>query len=157
MRAIRALLAILTAGLAAGACQAPMATLERTMAGDPAKPYLGMSKDEIIACAGTPASSYPNASGETLVYHYTGVGPVPLTDKTKAKTDPANPLAKSKSDKSWKCGASLVFEGGRLTHVTFAPNGVVSPYAEKKDKSGVEKPVPQPEPCTFALPNCGKP
>jgi hypothetical protein len=47
-------------------------------AADPAKPYLGMSREEIVACAGEPYAKYKSgAEAETLTYHYSGAGPVP--------------------------------------------------------------------------------
>ena len=47
-------------------------------AGDPAAPYLGMTKAQIIACAGEPHSRFKSAAEkETLTYHYSGGGPVP--------------------------------------------------------------------------------
>jgi hypothetical protein len=158
MRARLALLAVFAAGLGTSACQAPLATLERTIAGNPAKPYLGMTKDEVVACAGKPSGSYANATGETLVYHYTGPGPTPSAEKEKAKADaPKGPLGQPKADKNWACSASLNFENGRFTRATFAPREVVSPYATKKDaKTGEKKAVEAPEPCTFSLPNCAK-
>jgi hypothetical protein len=153
MSAVRAASAILVAGLCLCACQAPMATLERTISGDPAKPYLGMTKDQVIACAGKPSGSYGTTSGETLVYHYSGAGPVPSA--AKEKPDQKNPFAKSKSEKNWDCSASLSFEGGQLTRVNFAPRGVVSPYEKKKDpKTGEKVTVTPPPPCNFSLPNC---
>ena len=79
-------------GLCVGACQAPMATFERTVLGDPAKPYLGMTKAEIIACAGTPAGSYTHGTGETLTYHYSGAGPVPMAPAKKKADEPKGPL-----------------------------------------------------------------
>jgi hypothetical protein len=67
------------------------------------------------------------------------------------------PLGKPKSDKSWKCSASLAFEGGKLARVSFAPRDVVSPYEKKKDpKTGEKVYVTPPEPCTFSLPNCAR-
>jgi len=53
MRAVRSLLTILAASLLVSACQAPVQTFERTFLADPAKPYVGMTKEQIIACAGT--------------------------------------------------------------------------------------------------------
>jgi hypothetical protein len=155
MNAVRGLVAILVAGLSLGACQAPVATFERTMLGDPAKPYLGMTKAQIIACAGTPAGSYPRDTGETITYHYSGAGPVPSAEKSDA---PKGPLGKPKSDKTYECNASLVFEADHLVRVTFAPREVVSPYAEKKDpKTGEKAYVTPPKPCVFSLPNCARP
>jgi hypothetical protein len=145
--------AVVAAGLALGGCQAPMATLERTISGDPAKPYLGMTKEQVVACAGNPSGRYGTTSGETLVYHYSGAGPVPSAAKEKPNQN--NPFAKSKSEKNWDCSASMTFEGGRLTRVNFAPRAVVSPYEKKKDpKTGEKGTVTPPPPCNFSLPNC---
>jgi hypothetical protein len=55
-------------------------------AADPAKPYLGMSKEEIVACAGEPYAKYKSgAEAETLTYHYSGAGPVPGPPGEKKK------------------------------------------------------------------------
>lgn len=157
MSAKRAMLAGLAVGLCMGACQSPRATFDAVVLGDPAKPYLGMTKDQVIACAGKPSGSYGTTSGEALVYHYSGPGPVPAATKEKRAADPTNPFAKSKSDKIWKCSATLSFEEGRLARVNFAPRDVVSPYAKKKDaKTGEKVVVTPPEPCTFSLPNCAR-
>jgi hypothetical protein len=154
MRVVRAMLAILAAGLGASSCQAPRATFERTFF-DPAKPYVGMTKEQVIACAGAPAGRYNTNTGETLVYHYSGAGPVPTAAPKKQDDAKANPFGSKKSDKNYDCNASLVFEGGRLTRVTFAPRLAVSPYETKKDPKTREKlPVEQPKPCSFSLPNC---
>ena len=46
---------------------------------DPAAPYLGMTKAQILACAGEPHSRFKSgAEKETLTYHYSGAGPVPV-------------------------------------------------------------------------------
>ncbi|MGB6426512.1 MAG: hypothetical protein WBF11_00180 [Methyloceanibacter sp.] len=156
MSAVRAVFAILTAGLWLASCANPQATMKAIAYGDPAKPYFGMTKDEVIACAGKPSGRYDTNAGETLIYHYSGPGPVPSAGKDKSD-ERKNMLGRSKSDKSWKCSASLSFEGGRLVRVNFAPREVASPYATKKDaKTGEKVPVPQPEPCTFSLPNCAR-
>jgi hypothetical protein len=54
---------------------------------DAAAPYLGMTQDEIIACAGEPHSRLRSgANAETLTYRYSGAGPVPAEpDKTEKK------------------------------------------------------------------------
>ena len=158
MRAVLAFVAIVAAGIGLTACQAPMATYQRITTADPAGPYLGMTKDDIIACAGKPAGSYPNATGETLVFHYSGAGPTPSAEKVKPKPDdPKGPLGRPKGDKDWACSASLIFENGRLIRAAYAPKGVVSPYTEKKNaKTGELMAVEQPQPCTFSLPNCAK-
>jgi hypothetical protein len=148
--------AVAAVGLALGGCQSPRATFEAAIKGDPAKPYLGLSKDQVIGCAGKPSGSYATTSGETLVYHYSGAGPVPSAEKEKPDNR-KNPFAKSKSEKDWNCSASLSFEGGRLARVTFAPREVVSPYTTKKDpKTGKKVTVTLPEPCNFSLPSCSR-
>jgi hypothetical protein len=153
MRKAAAILAILAAGVYVGSCQSPRSTLERNLF-DPTKPYIGMTKDEVIACAGKPSGSYGTTAGETLTYHYSGAGPVPSAAPAKSDEE-KGPLGKPKSDKNWKCSASLSFENGRLARVTFAPRDVVSPYEKKKDpKTGESVYVTPPEPCTFSLPNC---
>jgi hypothetical protein len=155
MRVALALLAISAVGFCLVGCQAPKQTFERVVYGDPGKPYLGMSKEQIIACAGQPSGSYSSNTGETLTYHYSGAGPVPSAPKKQDDSKQANPVAPKKSDKNYDCSASLYFEGGHLAHVNFAPRLVVSPYKEVNDpKTGEKKPVPQPTPCTFSLPNC---
>jgi len=155
MRVVRAMLAILAAGLGASSCQAPVQTFERNFLADPAKPYVGMTKEQVIACAGTPSGRYNTNTGETLVYHYSGAGPVPQAAPKKDESKQTSPFGKKKSDKDYDCNASLVFEGGRLTRVTFAPRLAVSPYETKTDPKTHEKiPVEQPKPCSFSLPNC---
>jgi hypothetical protein len=150
-----ATLAVVAVGLALGGCQSPRATFEAAIKGDPAKPYLGMTKDQVIACAGNPSGRYGTTSGEMLVYHYSGAGPVPSAPPAKPDKKSNNPFAKSKSEKTWDCSASLSFEGDRLTRVTFAPREVVSPYETKKDrKTGQKVSVTPPAPCNFSLPNC---
>jgi hypothetical protein len=77
-------------------------------AADPAKPYLGMSKEAIIACAGEPYAKYKSgAEAETLTYHYSGAGPVPAPPGEKKK------------------------EGGLAE---FFPGGDKADKTEKKDK-----------------------
>jgi len=133
---------------------------------DPAAPYLGMTQDEIIACAGEPHSRYRSgANAETLTYRYSGAGPVPAApDKTENKkkkkksiTDIFGDTKSKKKNKNWTCSASLVFEGGTLASVTFAHKDVESPYAwqsekdPKKREAMRKKEVPT---CTFSLPRC---
>ena len=155
MRNAPAMLAIWTAGVVVSSCQAPVQTFERTFF-DPTKPYIGMTKEQVVACAGKPSGSYGTTSGETLTYHYSGAGPVPTAAPAKSDEE-KGPLGKPKSDKSWKCSASLAFEGGKLARVSFAPRDVVSPYERKKDpKTGEKVYVTPPEPCTFSLPNCAR-
>ncbi len=162
MVAVRGLLAVLGAGLLVAGCGNPTATFERVVAGDPAKPYLGKTRAEIVACAGEPSSSLDRGGSEVLVYHYSGAGPVPGAAKKKEEGGARRRRASrglfggGKKDKSWQCSASVTFENGRLTRLTFAPRDVESPYATKKvGKTHERVPVKQPEPCTFVLPACG--
>jgi hypothetical protein len=130
---------------------------------DPAKPYLGMSQDEIVACAGEPHSRFKSGSDkETLTYHYSGDGPVPGEPGEKKKKDKISFFdadKKKKGGKDWTCSASLVFESGRLIRVSFAHKDVRSPYDWQKEKDPKKqeearnKPLPT---CTFSLPNCAR-
>jgi len=164
------LAASLAAALLLASCggTSPVATMQSIAYGDPAKAYLGMSKQEVITCAGAPHSRYPMGGAETLTYHYSGAGPVPAEakpDKKKSSDDDKAEEKKKgglfggidkKSDKNWTCAASLVFENDRLVRVTFAHKDAESPFAHqgKKDKDGNEA---KPEPvktCPFSLPRC---
>jgi hypothetical protein len=138
MDAVRGLLAALSAGLLVAGCGNPTATLERVVAGDPAKPYLGKTKAEIVACAGEPSASVDREGSEVLVYHYSGSGPVPGAAKKKQEGGAQTGLFGGKKDKNWECSASITFENGRLTRLTFAPRDVVSPYSTPKT-SAAEK------------------
>ena len=169
MRPLFAVLASLAAALLLASCANPQATLKAVAYGDPTKPYLGMSKEEILACAGAPHAKYPiGAAAETLTYHYSGAGPVPAEPKpNKKKSDEKSEEKKKgglfagvekKGDKDWTCTASLVFENDRLVRVNFAHKDVESPFAyqAKKDKEGNEA---KPEPvktCVFSLPRCAR-
>ncbi len=136
-----------------------MSSIKTTFAADPVEPYRGMSKEQIIACAGKPASMYTRNTGETLVYHYNGAGPVPGAEPKKAekkeKKEAPSLFGGRKSSGDWTCTASLAFEDGRLTRVSFAHRDTVSPYEQKRDPTtGKKEYVTPPEPCTFSLPNC---
>jgi hypothetical protein len=127
---------------------------------DAAGPYLGMSKEEIVACAGEPYASYKSGvQAETLTYHYSGAGPVPAPPGEKKKKEKPSMFSdnKKKKDKNWTCTASLVFENGRLARVSYAHKDVRSPYAwqsekdPKKQEAMRNAPLPT---CSFSLPNC---
>jgi hypothetical protein len=129
-------------------------------AADSARPYLGMSKEAIIACAGEPYAKYKSgANAETLTYHYSGAGPVPGApgEKKKDKLSILGGKDKKKGDKGWSCTASLVFESGQLARVSFAHKDTRSPYAWQKEKDPKKREalrnaeVPT---CSFSLPNC---
>ncbi|MBM3543691.1 MAG: hypothetical protein FJX44_04165 [Alphaproteobacteria bacterium] len=136
----------------------PQSTLQSIAYGDPAKPYLGMSKAEIVSCAGQPHSRYGSGEGsETLTYRYSGAGPVP--GAAPKSTDKKKPFGggSSSDSKDWTCSASLVFENDRLTRVSFAHREVRSPYAwqaEKDPEKQEEMRKAELPTCTFSLPRC---
>jgi hypothetical protein len=136
---------------------------------DPAAPYLGMTKDEILACAGEPhARLKMGANAETLTYHYSGAGPVPAEpakpgekDKSKDKKSSIADLfgdkKGKKKDKDWTCSASLRFEDGKLVSVNFAHKDVRSPYEWQAEKDPIKQEAKRKEAmptCTFSLPRC---
>jgi len=164
MRLTRIPPAGLAAILSLAACASLSASLISAAYGaDPAKLYLGMSKEAIIACAGDPYARYQSgANAETLTYHYNGAGPVPAPPGEKKKDKPGFSFGgdkkdKKKGDKGWTCTASLVFEDGLLARVNFAHKDVRSPYDWQKEKDPKKQealrnaPLPT---CTFSLPNC---
>jgi hypothetical protein len=173
MRSLRVLLVSFAAAMQTAACANPSATLKEIAYGDPTKPYLGMTKEEIIACAGQPHSEYPSGASETLTYHYSGAGPVPGEEKkADKKKDDDKDKEKQKGgllgglkkddDKNWTCTASFVFQNDHLIKVNFAHRDVESPYAYQSGKSEKDRekkatrgPAEQPT-CTFSLPRCPK-
>ncbi|ODS00553.1 hypothetical protein AUC68_14985 [Methyloceanibacter methanicus] len=108
---------------------------------DYGKPYIGMSKEQVISCAGQPRSRIPASGGaETLVYHYNGAGPVP-----------------GGTPKDAACTASLTFEGGKLIRVSYAHKEGRSPYAWQAEKNPEKKAQMKREEapsCVFSLPRC---
>jgi hypothetical protein len=66
MRALVAILAALAACLLLASCggATPQMALKSLVSGDPTKPYLGMSKQDVLACAGQPHSAYESGGGE---------------------------------------------------------------------------------------------
>jgi hypothetical protein len=133
---------------------------------DPARPYLGMSKEQIIACAGEPYAKYKSGvQAETLTYHYSGAGPVPAPPAEKAPPDEKKKKDKpnlfrdkaKKKDKDWTCTASLVFENGRLARVSFSHKDVRSPYQWQSEKDPKKAEAMRKEgvpTCNFSLPSC---
>ncbi len=108
---------------------------------DHGKPYIGMSKADVLRCAGQPRSRIPaGTNAETLIYHYSGPGPVPGADIKNAE-----------------CTASLTMDRGKLARVSYAHMNVRSPYQwqserdPEKAKELRNTPVPS---CTFSLPRC---
>ena len=151
--------------VALGACAytGPGDMVNQLTAVDYGKPYIGMSKAEVIKCAGQPRSRIPaGPNTETLVYHYSGAGPVPggaaapeKSDKKKS-SNPFSGLTRKKTG-SFTCTASLVFEGDRLKRVSYASKDVRSPYDwqkvkdPKKQEEMKREGVPT---CVFSLPRC---
>jgi hypothetical protein len=171
MHLLRALLPALAAALSLASCANPAATFKHIAYGDPAAPYLGMSKADIVACAGPPHSTYKSGgTSEILTYHYSGAGPVPEAPKSDEKDKKDKPDEKKpgflggfkKDDKDWTCTASFVFENDHLTKVNFASKDVNSPYAYQSGKSVTErekkaaKGPTEVTVCTFSLPRCPK-
>jgi hypothetical protein len=79
--------ALVLAASLAGLCGSAL-LISAAYAADPAKPYLGMSREEIVACAGEPYAKYKSgAEAETLTYHYSGAGPVPAAPGEKKKKE----------------------------------------------------------------------
>jgi hypothetical protein len=122
---------------------------------DHSKPYIGMSKAEVLKCAGQPRARLPASGGaETLVYHYSGAGPVPSGGGDKKSS---NPFSKKKKKGDTECTASLVFENERLIRVSYAHKNARSPYdwQGEKDPKKAEAMRRAPLPtCAFSLPRC---
>lgn len=110
---------------------------------DYGKPYIGMSKQQVLQCAGQPRSKIPAGGGaETLVYHYKGAGPVP-----------------GGTPKDATCTASLTFENGNLIRVSYAHKQGRSPYAWQAERDPEKQAQMKREgtpTCVFSLPNCPK-
>jgi hypothetical protein len=147
-------------GSCASAVQGPADFVSHLTASDPAARYIGMTKSEVITCAGTPHSRYDAGGDEVLTYHYSGAGPVPKPEPKKADDKkPTGPFSNmgNKDKGSWDCTASFVFENDRLVRVNFAHKNVDSPYAWQKikDPDKAEKKREEGVPtCQFSLPNC---
>jgi hypothetical protein len=157
MRPLAVLLATCT-----GLCGSAL-LIAAAYAGDPARPYLGMTREEIVACAGEPYGALKKgADVETLTYHYTGEGPVPAPPGEKKKKDKPGFFGDKgdkdkKKDRGWTCTASLTFEGGRLVRVSFAHKDARSPYAWQSEKNPKKAEAMRKEgspTCSFSLPNC---
>jgi hypothetical protein len=128
---------------------------------DYGKPYIGMSKAEVLSCAGQPRSRIPAGGGaETLVYHYSGAGPVPsASDADSGDKKSSSPFGGKKKSKGPKpdCSASLTFEEDKLVRVNYAHMNVRSPYEwqSEKGEEAQEKMRKEGVPtCVFSLPRC---
>ena len=128
---------------------------------DYGKPYIGMSKAEVLSCAGQPRSRIPAGAGaETLVYHYSGAGPVPqASDADSGDKKSSSPFGGKKKSKGPKpdCSASLTFEDDKLVRVSYAHMNVRSPYEWQSEdtEEAQEKMRNEALPtCVFSLPRC---
>lgn len=133
-------LAILASGCTGGFSGPEQAIKDLTRV-DYGKPYIGMSKQQVLSCAGQPRSRIPASGGaETLIYHYKGAGPVP-----------------GGTPKDATCTASLTFSGGKLIRVSYAHKEGRSPYAwqaEKNPEKAAQMKREASPTCVFSLPRC---
>jgi hypothetical protein len=155
--------AVLAAGLAGllGGCaggSGPEDTYKQLTRVDYGKPYIGMSKAEVLKCAGNPRSRIPaGASAETLVYRYNGAGPVPLSGGGNTEKKKKKLFAEAPKSADGNCTATLTFEKDTLVRVSYAHKDARSPYQwqseknEKKAEAMRREGVPT---CTFSLPRC---
>jgi len=98
MRFSPAIAARLATLVLASAGAGPYATAGVLSKPDPAAPYLGMSVTAILACAGEPHSRFESGPNkETLVFRYSGTGPVPA-EKTDGKTSGGKKSADKQAD-----------------------------------------------------------
>lgn len=141
--------AVLAAGLAmfatgcGGGFSGPERAIQDLTRVDYGKPYIGMSKQQVLQCAGQPRSQIPASGGaETLIYHYKGAGPVP-----------------GGTPKDATCTASLTFQGGNLIRVNYSHKEGRSPYAWQAEKDPEKQAQMKREgtpTCVFSLPRCPK-
>lgn len=97
MRFSPAIAARLTTLVLVSACAGLYAAVGAVAKQDPAAPYLGMSVTDILACAGEPHSRFESGPNrETLVFRYSGAGPVPAE---KSKADDKKSGDKKSADK----------------------------------------------------------
>jgi len=150
-------LAGLLSGCASGS--GPTDAFKQLTARDYGRPYIGMSKAEVLSCAGQPRSRLPaSESAETLVYHYSGAGPVPAAAApVEKKSGPFGGSKKKTPQADAECTASLVFENDRLVRVSYAHVNVRSPYdwqSEDNEERAAEMRREGVPTCTFSLPRC---
>jgi len=131
---------------------------------DPAAPYLGMTKAQILACAGSRIRVLRAAPQKRRLPITILAMPVPAQEPNAEEKKSGEKESKSifskfkkKEDKNWTCSASLVFENDKLVRVTFAHKDVRSPYQwqSEKDPKKTEKMRKEGVPtCAFSLPRC---
>jgi hypothetical protein len=140
--------ALVLAASLAGLCGSAL-LISAAYAADPAKPYLGMSREEIVACAGEPYAKYKSgADAETLTYHYSGAGPVPTAPGEKKKKEsglagffPGGDKAdkKDKKGKKDKEGDASIASDTSDTSDTSAAGDTSQPRAKGSGKKGKKK------------------
>jgi len=134
-------LAVLASGCAGGGFSGPEQAIKDLTRVDHGKPYVGMSKQQVLSCAGQPRSRIPASGGaETLIYHYKGAGPVP-----------------GGTPKDATCTASLTFSDGKLIRVSYSHKEGRSPYAwqaEKDPEKAAQMRKEGTPTCVFSLPRC---
>ncbi|MDJ0512380.1 MAG: hypothetical protein QNJ62_02910 [Methyloceanibacter sp.] len=132
---------VLFAAGCAGGFSGPEQAIQDLTRVDHGKPYIGMSRQQVMKCAGQPRSRIPAAGGaETLIYHYKGAGPVP-----------------GDTPKDAMCTASLTFQGGTLIRVSYSHKKGRSPYAWQAEKDPEKQAQMKREgtpTCVFSLPAC---
>ena len=153
-------LAVLLTACASGS--GPQDMVNQLTRVDQGKPYIGMTKPEVLSCAGQPRSRIaagPNT--ETLIYHYSGAGPVPQAADADSggKKKVSSPFGGKKKSKgpAAECSASLTFEKDVLVRVSYAHMNVRSPYdwQSEKNEAAQEKMREEGVPtCAFSLPRC---
>jgi hypothetical protein len=161
VRLLPSLAATALLGSCATAVEGPADMVNRITASDPTAPYIGMTKAQLLSCAGNPHSHYEGDGTETLTYHYSGAGPVPKpasSDKDDKKPKgPFGGIGGNKDKGDWDCTASFVFEGDKVVRINFAHKNVDSPYAWQKikdpDKAEKAREAGVPT-CSFSLPSC---
>ena len=128
-------------GSCATAVQGPADMVNRITASDPTKAYIGMTKAEVIACAGQPHSRYPAAGGsEIITYHYDGAGPVPPEKKSDKGDKDDKPKGFVRRRQVGQEGRLDLHREPRVrrrpadVRVSFAHKDVDSPYAWQKEK-----------------------
>ena len=154
---------VLAAGLAGllGACaggSGPEDTFNQITRVDYGRPYIGMSKAEVLKCAGNPRSRIPaGASAETLVYRYNGAGPVPLSDGGGKEQKKKKLFAETQKSADGDCTATLTFEKDKLVRVSYAHKDSRSPYQWQSEKNEEKAEAMRREgvpTCKFSLPRC---
>jgi len=140
MRFSPAIAARLATLVLASAGAGPYATAGVLSKPDPAAPYLGMSVTAILACAGEPHSRFESGPNkETLVFRYTGTGPVPAA-KTDGKSSGGKTSGGKKSDKQADATKSDANKSADKTSADKASDATKSADKTSDDAKSAGKP-----------------